>query len=104
MKARDIQKDARNTQGRTPLHLAVQKKDVDIGQNNVSKLVAKLLLESGAEMEAVDHHSMTPLLLCCAKGNSSFLQLLLEASCNLYAVNDRGENAMHVAGKKLVKR
>ena len=61
-------------------------------------LCVKLLIEAGADLEAVDRDGYTPLHLCPARTtNFQIVSLLVEAGANVNAVNNYGSTALHYA-------
>ncbi|XP_067304748.1 B-cell lymphoma 3 protein homolog [Pseudorasbora parva] len=81
--------EIRNYEGLTPLHLAVQKGD---------KTLTKLLLESGAEINAGDNKSGRSALIHAVENNSTdMVILLIENGCDVNAQSYSGNTALHIA-------
>ncbi|KAH6714364.1 hypothetical protein BKA61DRAFT_673660 [Leptodontidium sp. MPI-SDFR-AT-0119] len=73
---------------RTPLHWAAQNGHPDaavVGRRNGHEAVVRLLLEKGAELEAKDWNSLTPLSWAARNGHDAVVQLLLEKGAELKA-------------------
>ena len=76
--------------GGTALHFAAMN-----GHSNV----VKLLLEAGADKDAVDRDWMTPLHWAARIGDLESVKLLLEAGANKNATNEYFVTALHYAAK-----
>ena len=75
--------------GRTPLHIAAEKGNVD---------VAMLLIENGANVNVADVNGNTPLIFIINKtGNLKVTQRLLEKGANVDTQNRTGETALMYA-------
>ncbi|HEY0076276.1 MAG TPA: ankyrin repeat domain-containing protein [Abditibacteriaceae bacterium] len=74
----------KDADGRSVLHLATMTGD---------PVMAKLLLEKGAQVDAVDKHGYTPLMLA----NSQVAPVILQHHPNLRLKNERGETALDIA-------
>uniref|UniRef100_A0A7S0GNU7 Uncharacterized protein n=1 Tax=Amorphochlora amoebiformis TaxID=1561963 RepID=A0A7S0GNU7_9EUKA len=84
-----IDVDAVNNKGRTPLHIACSKGNLEI---------AKLLVSSKAKVEAYENkHGMTPLLLACGKGKLAMVQYLMDLKANAKAVDCHGNGPLNYA-------
>jgi ankyrin repeat protein len=80
---------AKNTEGQTPLHLAVKNDDVSMVQ---------LLLERGADPNATAANGHKPLYDAAESGYLNIAGLLLEFSANVEAFNiDQQRTALHQA-------
>ena len=82
--------DAKNAEERlTPLHLAVASDErID---------TAMLLLERGANMEARDSRSRTPLHLAIEKSSHATVALLMDRGADVWARLHRGGSCLHLA-------
>jgi ankyrin repeat protein len=57
----------------------------------------RLLLEMGANIEAVDYRRRTPLMVAATKGYASTMQLLLDKGAKLGTTDQHGFTALHYA-------
>ncbi|XP_026781745.3 B-cell lymphoma 3 protein [Pangasianodon hypophthalmus] len=81
--------NSRNFEGLTPLHLAVQ---------DGNKKLAKMLLDSGADINAVDIKSgRSPLIYAVEKSCMEMINFLVENGCNVNAQSYSGNTALHIA-------
>ncbi|KAL7887308.1 hypothetical protein AOLI_G00050290 [Acnodon oligacanthus] len=81
--------DSRNYEGLTPLHLAVQEGN---------KKLAKMLLDSGADINAVDIKSgRSPLIHAVENNCMEMVNFLIENGCNVNAQSYSGNTALHSA-------
>ncbi|KAG7469244.1 hypothetical protein MATL_G00126830 [Megalops atlanticus] len=81
--------EVRNYEGLTPLHLAVQ---------NGNKELVRLLLDSGANIDAVDIKSgRSPLIHAVENNNMEMINFLIENGCNVNAQSYSGNTALHSA-------
>ncbi|XP_036441981.1 B-cell lymphoma 3 protein [Colossoma macropomum] len=81
--------DSRNYEGLTPLHLAVQ---------DGNKKLAKMLLDSGADINAVDIKSgRSPLIHAVENNCMEMVNFLIENGCNVNAQSYSGNTALHSA-------
>jgi len=89
--------NARDTLGRTPLHLASAASGTIPA--SVLAVVASALLDAGAHPNARDSEGSTPLHAAVAWRGSSdtLLHLLAAAGADLDARNNRGQTPLHVA-------
>jgi hypothetical protein len=74
--------------GRTPLHWAAWKGHIEI---------ARLLLESGAKVNARSNNGFTPLHYAALEGHTNILHLLVENGADLEAQDDLNMRALHWA-------
>ncbi|KAI1886290.1 hypothetical protein AGOR_G00212480 [Albula goreensis] len=81
--------EARNYEGLTPLHLAVQ---------NGNKKLVKILLDNQADIDAVDIKSgRSPLMHAVENNSMEMVNLLVENGCNVNAQSYSGNTALHSA-------
>ena len=84
--------EARDGQGRTPLHLTLR------------PAVAKTLLDASANLEARDGQGRTPLHLATIYNkNSAVIQALLDAGANPNVKDDKGRTPLHLAAGKSIR-
>jgi ankyrin repeat protein len=76
--------------GTTPLHWAAHRDDL---------AAAKRLLQSGADVKAVNHFGVTPLSLACTNGSGPMVQLLLKAGADPNTSLPGGETALMTASR-----
>ncbi|CAM1511968.1 Fc.00g094810.m01.CDS01 [Cosmosporella sp. VM-42] len=114
----------RDERGRTALHWAVMKDDVesvrtlldckaDIAvtdldgktpfhgtgwRNHVE--IAQILINAGSDLEATDSRGRTPLLLATAHCSCDVLELLLQSGADISARDDIGNTAFHLPAKQ----
>ncbi|MFJ9907925.1 ankyrin repeat domain-containing protein [Streptomyces sp. NPDC101152] len=81
-------RDARDRQGRTPLHIAALRGDV----SEVEQLIA-----SGADPSAADSNGFTPLHLAAQEGHVGVAQVLLDSGAEVDRKNRFGNTALSVA-------
>lgn len=82
----EINSEARD--GSTPLHCAARSGNVHL---------ARLLLGSGADLQACDQLRRTPLHWAAYSGSVGIVDLLIEHGINVRAVDDFGRTALHLA-------
>ena len=63
----------------------------------------KLLIDAGANLEAVDLNGHTPLQFAANFANAEIVSLLLDAGANVNAVSDLGSTALHLAALDCVE-
>ncbi|MBN3313755.1 BCL3 protein, partial [Atractosteus spatula] len=88
--------EARNYEGLTPLHLAVQSGSCEL---------VKLLLDSGADIDAVDIKSgRSPLIHAVENNNMEMVNFLIKCGASVNAQSYSGNSALHSAcGRGLVE-
>ena len=59
-------------------------------------VIAQLLLERGADVNAPDDNNQIPLHLACYFGRVKVVHVLLNACANVDVKNDQGQTALHV--------
>ncbi|KAJ3110133.1 hypothetical protein HDU96_006884 [Phlyctochytrium bullatum] len=72
----------------TPLHRAVL-----LGAEHA----LPLLIDSGAEIDAVNKYERTPLHEACVSGRAGFAKLLVDAGANVENVDEWGQKPLHLA-------
>lgn len=77
--------NCRDTAGRTPLHWAARGGHTEL---------ARLLLENGAEVDALDNVYATSLHLACRYGRLEFASMLIQNHSNVNAANNVGGTAL----------
>ena len=87
-KIRNSYLESHNKIGYTPLHIACEKGYFEI---------AKLLLEMGADLNALDNYGSTPLFNACESCNPDLVRLLLEKGVDLNHRNNKGNTLYHLA-------
>ena len=80
--------DARDRDGRTPLHLAAC---------NDPTGTARVLLDAGAKVDACDRQDWTPLHLAASASRTKAVQLLLAAGAKVDAPGRGGRTPLHLA-------
>lgn len=91
----NVELDAKNESGQTPLFLAV---------NNGKKDVVELLLASGANVNAVDINGLTVLSLACENGFLDLVKLLIKRGAGVNAKNKYHETPLHIATQNAHKQ
>jgi len=74
--------------GDTPLHKAIQLRNFEM---------VKLLIENGADVNAINGQDDTPLILSVAQSDLEFVKLLLENGAKVNAHGSDGNTALHVS-------
>ena len=74
--------------GGSPLHVAA-------AHNLV--LTAHILVQAGAELDALDDNNETPLMVACKEGHADLTRFLLAAGCGFSLAGDDGMTALHFA-------
>ncbi|KAL3862390.1 hypothetical protein ACJMK2_008359 [Sinanodonta woodiana] len=75
-------------EGYTALHIAAYNDHVEIA--------SILIREAGAEKDVRDKNQRTPLHLAVVRGHMRVVELLLTVGCDLFAVDDQGNTALHL--------
>ena len=76
--------------GATALHWAAYWDDLD---------TAKLLVDSGANVNAPNRYGVTPLSLACTNGSAAMIELLLKAKADVNAALPEGETPLMTAAR-----
>ena len=92
LKANPALRDARNSLGTTPLHLAATNGDPG---------PLKALLAAGAEVNVRDKEGITPLHLATYSDRSNNALLLLRAGADVNAVTDNGRSVTSMGRKTM---
>ena len=74
----------------TPLHVAASEGHV---------LTSHILVQAGAELDAIDDEKNTPLMLACDKGRPSIVKYLLASGADLTLRGDDGMTCLHLAAQ-----
>jgi ankyrin repeat protein len=80
--------DARDRQGRTPLHAVALRGDL---------AEAERLIAAGADVSAADSNGFTPLHLAAQEGHRGVAEALLDAGADVDRCNRFGNTALFVA-------
>ncbi|KAL4369673.1 hypothetical protein GQ457_05G019800 [Hibiscus cannabinus] len=83
--------DWRDKEGRTPLHLAATKGNIEC---------AKMLVESGADKNAKSNDGRTAVYRAVAHGNRRMVEMLIEMDADPTISDDRGCSAFDIARDK----
>ena len=81
--------EARDSEGKTPLHTAVELHFAVAASRSTTVLEA--LLDSGANIDATDDAGRTPLHFAVQQPEEAFVQLLLDRGADVGAVDDEGQ-------------
>ena len=76
-----------NSMGMTPMHVCVLYGLRGIG---------KILLDSGASLDAVDEDGMTPMMAAVESGDEDICRMLMEAGASLADTNEDEETVLHI--------
>jgi len=87
--------NARNKEGRTPLHQVLVRLSDDTGASYFDTI--QLLLEHGADVDALDAAQSTPLHVASKYGSAKATQLLLGCGANVHLQNNDGHTPSQVA-------
>ena len=83
--------NALNAKGLSPLHLAVIEGNIE---------VTKLLISEGANIEVTDSKwGSSPLLYACQNGRTKIVKLLVEMGADIKAESDDDTSAIHFAAQ-----
>jgi ankyrin repeat protein len=80
--------NAKDLSQRTPIHWAVDRGD---------EATTKVLLEAGADADALDQYGRTPLSLAASCGSTIILELLILHGAKVDARDNHGSQAIHYA-------
>ena len=93
--------NSRNAEGQSPLHSASQGpgRNYMEGRNTALLLsnVTRLLLEHGADINALQNNHSTPLHVAARLGRVEVVHVLLEHGANVGAEDNGGKTAYHIA-------
>lgn len=88
--AKKVDVNARQADGMTALHWAVQNDDAD---------AVRLLLSAGADAKIQNRYGVTPLSLACISGNTSVVEQILTAGADANTALPGGETALMTAAR-----
>ena len=89
----NVNKEAKDLIGQTPLHLACR--------NGHLNIVSYLIEQQHVNIEATDNTGHSPLHFACAKGHLNIVQYLIEQQhVNIEATNNTGHSPLHFACAK----
>lgn len=86
--------NARDDRGRSPLHVACEKR---LAENESPRIIEMLATASGARVDARDVNGLTPLHVACFFGNDAAVAPLLAAGANWRARTPSGESPVMLA-------
>mmetsp|Transcript_10698 Transcript_10698/g.39278 ORF Transcript_10698/g.39278 Transcript_10698/m.39278 type:complete len:199 (-) Transcript_10698:103-699(-) len=78
---------AKDSDGRTALHLACMEGHYDVSSRLI---IAEALLRNGAKVNAQDNQGYSPLHMACANGYLDVIRLLLKHGADLQLANEEG--------------
>ncbi|MDI6447531.1 ankyrin repeat domain-containing protein [Anaerobaca lacustris] len=84
----DVDLDAADELGRTPLHLATEQGH---------RPIAALLVAGGAEVDARDQYGRTPLFLAATRGAEDMVRMLADGGADVNAADRMGRIGLHMA-------
>lgn len=88
MGTRLVELNSKDVVGDTPLHVMIWRND---------QYAAKLLIESGADVNAIGDMGETPLHIALRKKNCTIVKLLIDAGANIDVRSEFGETAQELA-------
>lgn len=62
-------------------------------------LTAHVLVQAGAELDAIDDEQNTPLMVACVKGKPNIVRYLLDSGADLTLRGDDGMTCLHLAAQ-----
>lgn len=89
--------NAQDKEGRTPLLALAAEKSTAATWANGGRESARLLITHGSHVDFKDRIGRTPLLWAATNGHYDLVRMLLENGASVYAVNNRGRTALHLA-------
>lgn len=86
---------ARDNCGMTPLHWVVDMGMV--GESSEREEIVKLLIASGADVQAADNTGESVLSRAILAGNNHLVQILIDAKADVNQADEKGVKPLHVA-------
>ena len=86
----EVELSDRDVDNDTALHLAAKGNHTD---------VAQVLIDAGADIDAVNNFGCSPLHSACASGALSIVKMLVRAGAEVHATNDKGRTCLHLAAE-----
>ena len=83
--------ERRTSNGEPPLYEAARKNSV---------VLARLLIESGADFKATNKHGVTPLHIAVQHNSTDVAGLLIKSGADIEATNNHGATPLHIAAEK----